>query len=188
MIDGAGHLFVMDFGLAKRQGDTGLTSHGMIVGTPRYMSPEQIRGEPATTGSDIYALGLILFELITGRPLIEGATVTAIVAEQLGRDFRAAVSSEPRIPGPVGDLLLRMIERDPGRRIGSVTEVLEAIESARHRASGDSTPTASWPLPPITSPPPGGSEPPATTPSPTPRRHQARERIRNLLDRLDKKS
>ena len=90
LVDGNGEPHVTDFGLARRvEGDKGLTQSGAIVGTPSYMPPEQARGQKGlSTAVDVYSLGAILYELLTGRPPFRGATpletVLQVVEEEAG--------------------------------------------------------------------------------------------------------
>ncbi len=122
---------LLDFGVAKPLAADApkLTKTGAVLGTPRYMAPEQAFAEPLTPATDIYSLGLLAFEMLTGRPAIKGKTQREIL--------RNAVSSEPfMLPDGVAspelcDVVEKMIERRPHARYGSVDEVQDALATFR---------------------------------------------------------
>ncbi|MBL8955826.1 MAG: protein kinase, partial [Myxococcaceae bacterium] len=123
---------VLDFGVAKvttGQNDGSQTAVGMVVGTPRYMAPEQVKAMPVDARSDIYALGLIVYELITGRPTFSGETPSLLMVKQVTE------APPPLEPGPLGSvppdleaLVFAMLEKDPARRPQSMTEVIDALD------------------------------------------------------------
>ncbi|HZN03366.1 MAG TPA: protein kinase [Candidatus Polarisedimenticolia bacterium] len=117
MIDAGGEICVMDFGLATVTGDAA-KSGGRIVGTPPYMSPEQRRGEEADPRSDLYALGIILWELLAGR----------LPSSPLDP---ASVKSD--VPRPLASILASLLAEDRGARCASATVLLAAIAEARER-------------------------------------------------------
>ena len=179
MIDGSGHVFVMDFGLAKPRDSGALTTVGAVVGTPQYMSPEQFDGRGATARSDVYALGLIHFFLLTGEHLVRGETMASMIAQHLSGSVRTRLAADPRVSEADRSLILAMLETDPQRRPTSVEALLPALESAAH--SGPS------PDPPTRTPGPGTGFVPerqASTPA-SPMRRRARERIQALLKKRD---
>ncbi len=187
MLDRSEHLFVMDFGLAKvRTGGGGLTTSGMIVGTPQYMSPEQIQGAEVDARSDIYALGLIYFFLFTGESLVRGENISSVVAQHLTTNFGPAVASHGSIPAEDRNLILRMIEKEAGRRPASLAPILESLATIDSGIDpGATSPHGSAPsaAPPLAQ---------ASTPEPAPARPAvdrkgARDRMRGLLGRIEKK-
>ncbi|HKB05563.1 MAG TPA: WD40 repeat domain-containing serine/threonine protein kinase [Gemmataceae bacterium] len=118
LIDGDGTPYVTDFGLAKKvEGDSTLTQSGAVVGTPSYMAPEQARGAKGiTTAADVYSLGAILYELLTGRPPFKGESVA-----QTLRMVEEQDPTRPRWLNPACDpdleaVALKCLEKDPGRR------------------------------------------------------------------------
>lgn len=140
-----GHPLVklVDFGFAQLIADVGGASES-FVGTPRYVSPEQCRGESATPLSDQYVMGLVLYEMITGKPAIEATDLFACLHEHQHRampqpSLRRSVPEMRTLDSIVG----KMAEKDPGSRYANMMEVLEAIGRAREALSsqGVSLPT-----------------------------------------------
>ncbi len=125
---------VLDFGIARvaGTGDARLTAQGEISGTPAYMAPEVIRGEEATPRSDIYALGLILYELLTGRPPFQTDAVMEMLALQLQErpPTLAQAAPEREIPAGLELVVARCLDKDPVRRFGSVAALREALFSS----------------------------------------------------------
>ncbi len=137
--DEANSLKLVDFGLARRQDEEQLTQTGVVIGTPAYMSPEQARAETIDARTDIFALGIIIFEAITGRnPLDKGSSILTLV--EAGSDTQ--IDSSPlvgRAPPPVIHLIRQAIAREPDRRYPSCQALLvdldrcleETVESKR---------------------------------------------------------
>jgi serine/threonine-protein kinase len=111
-IDNDGRVRLMDFGIAKAM-DLSMTRTGHQMGTPFYMAPEQIKGEPATLQTDIYAYGLLIFELFTGKRPVDGDTIErvfyAILSEAVKLEELAAAGAPPELT----DLVARMTSKDP---------------------------------------------------------------------------
>lgn len=126
---------VLDFGLAKsvesgdfRAEDPDLTGEEVILGTPRYMSPEQIRGESLTPSTDIYSLGLVLFEMLTGYKAVEGDSTMNTLARHLN-DQPIVLPEELDIPDALRETVNRMLLKDRGARIATATEAMIALET-----------------------------------------------------------
>ncbi|MBN1676306.1 MAG: transporter substrate-binding domain-containing protein [Kiritimatiellae bacterium] len=124
---------VMDFGLAKCIAGVNpdLTRTGTVIGTPQYMSPEQIKNEPVDIRSDLYSLGLILFYLVTGKPAYEGGTSVSICHDQVYTRLPDPRKVTPGLSGAVRDLILQMTRKDPAKRFQSPRDVVLAAEQAR---------------------------------------------------------
>jgi serine/threonine-protein kinase len=135
MIDAEGDVFVMDFGLARAVEDAGLTQEGTIMGTPFYMSPEQIAGEKLDERSDIFSIGLILHYCLTGEELFRADTMTAVIARHSTLQIREVVATES-LPANLQDVLVSMMERERSMRARSVKEVLERLTLRRIVALG----------------------------------------------------
>jgi serine/threonine-protein kinase len=149
---------VLDFGLAKVKADTAtpsVTSPGIVCGTPDYMSPEQGRGDPIDGRSDLYSVGVILYQLLTGRLPFEAESPTAVVMMHLTLavpDPRH-VASDREIPGQLVDVVLRALKKEADRRYQDAIEFAEALQQALLAAQ--SAPPAARPsLSPSTIPPP----------------------------------
>ncbi len=124
LLDQAGVLKVMDFGIARlAEGPSSLTEVGMVVGTPDYMSPEQMLGEQVTERSDLYSVGVVLFECLTGRlPFLASSTV-ALIAKSLREAPPDPASLNPEVPPNLGALVLRLLAKDPGERPATAREL-----------------------------------------------------------------
>jgi tetratricopeptide (TPR) repeat protein/tRNA A-37 threonylcarbamoyl transferase component Bud32 len=137
-----GRVKVLDFGLAKTTGVVDIvgtasltiarTYDGQIVGTPAYMSPEQVRAKPLDHRADIWAFGCLLFELLSGRRPFPGDTVSEALAKILERepDWKALPASTP---APVVHLIRRCLEKDPNERLAAISEARPVIAAAQKR-------------------------------------------------------
>ncbi len=127
MLDAAGQAKIMDFGIARRQ-DSTATISGSIVGTPAYMSPEQAEGKPADHRSDLYSLGLILYEIFTGKAPFKGDSVAGMILKQIRETPPPMRQLEPALPTHLKQAVVRAVEKDPAHRFQSVAEFEEALE------------------------------------------------------------
>ncbi len=127
---GSGRVKVLDFGLAQAAlGDVRLTDPGSIVGTPAYMAPEQTRGTPVDARSDLYSLGVVLFELCTGRLPFAHKEVLALLSA-LAFDAPPPVTDLcPDLPPALADLIMRLLTKEPAERPSSARAVVQAIEA-----------------------------------------------------------
>lgn len=145
MRDGRGVARLMDFGIAKQwqEGDGGgLTMAGQIVGTPEYMSPEQVRGEKLDFRSDVYALGIVVFELFTGQLPFKGDTAIATIMKQLQEPPPLEGERARGIPEPVVPVLRKAMAKDAADRYGSASDLGEALRLARAAAFAQLSPAA----------------------------------------------
>ena len=142
MIDREGNAKIMDFGIARSISTKGITGAGVMIGTPEYMSPEQVEGKEVDQRSDIYSLGIILYEMLTGRVPFEGDTPFTI-----GIKHKSEIPKDPKelnahVPSDLNRLVLKCLEKDKEKRYQSADELradLEKIEKG--------VPTTERPIP-----------------------------------------
>jgi len=128
LIDREGTAYVSDFGLAKslKAGGAGITYAGQFLGTPGYMSPEQVEGGPLDHRSDLYALGVILYEMVTGEvPFIGESTLKALFLKEPAKNPKLV---NPDLPDYLARIILRCLEREPSQRYQNAREVLNDLE------------------------------------------------------------
>jgi serine/threonine protein kinase/Tol biopolymer transport system component len=140
MIRKDGIVQIMDFGLAKLKGASRLTKEGSTVGTAGYMSPEQVQGQDADHRSDIFSLGVLLFEMLSGQPPFKGVHETAIAYEIVNVDSPPLSSIKPNIPPELDAIVLECLEKDPKERTQSASQISVDLkryrrESSKQRAS-----------------------------------------------------
>lgn len=129
-IEGEGwHPYVMDFGLAREVQAPGLTQHGLVVGSPWYMSPEQARGENQNLDrrTDVYSLGATLYELLTGKPPFEGESSVAVLWKVIDEDPEPVRKKNPTIPDDLEIIVMKCLEKDPQRRYDSAKALAEDL-------------------------------------------------------------
>ena len=129
LLDQDGVLKVMDFGIARlSERQAGLTEAGLIIGTPAYMPPEQITGEPVDRRADLYSAGAVLYECLTGRPPIEGQGVVSLFARVLTDEPAPPSSLVPGVPPGLDDLVLQLLAKHPDDRIQNAEALLERLQ------------------------------------------------------------
>jgi len=133
MIDKEGQAKIMDFGIARTPAAAGTTAEGVIIGTPEYMSPEQVDGKPVDARADIYSLGIVLFEMLIGRVPFEGETAFSIAHKHKDEAPPDPRKFNHQISGELGRLILRCLEKDREKRYQTTEEFLAdlgAVEEA----------------------------------------------------------
>src|ERR1700692_76901 len=127
MRDKHGRIVVMDFGLARSLGDTGMTQTGAIVGTLEYMSPEQALGSTLDQRSDIFSVGLIFYELLTGKAPYHADTAIASLMKRTREEARSASDVDASVPRSLSAIVSRCLEREPANRYHSSVELLQQL-------------------------------------------------------------
>ena len=145
LVTATGHVKVLDFGLAKHA-DAGvdvtinpLTSPGSALGTVAYMSPEQARGEPVDARSDLFSLGLIIYEMLTGQTALSGSTSALVFDALLNREVPPPRTRIPSLPAALDQLVTRMIAKRPGDRpqqTRMIADELRSLQRSLQSASG----------------------------------------------------
>jgi serine/threonine-protein kinase len=130
LIDGADTAYVSDFGLAKSLEDSAamMTRTGEVLGTPRYMSPEQVEGKPADHRADIYSLGLILYEMATGDVPFKGDSAFQVMYQRVTQRPKSPKEVNPDLPDYLERIILRCLERDTDLRYQQARDVLSDLE------------------------------------------------------------
>jgi serine/threonine-protein kinase len=124
---------IVDFGAALIVGGSRLTRQGVVFGTPHYMSPEQAAGKPVDHRVDIYALGVILYEMVTGHVPFEGDTYMGVLTQHMFATPKPPSQAVPELDGKLGAIeavVLRALEKDPSARYATMREASEAITQA----------------------------------------------------------
>ena len=127
IIEAAGGLKIMDFGIARLQEERGMTAEGTVVGTPDYMSPEQARGIALDFRSDIYSTGVVLYEVFTGTLPFDGDTPLAVVLKHIQENPPSPQARNPKIDPKVSQIILKCMQKDPKERYQSVNDLYEAL-------------------------------------------------------------
>ncbi len=131
MVENDGDIKLIDFGVALLEGARRVTWRGLTgtVGTPDYMSPEQIKGERGAAGSDIYATGVILYEMLSGHPPFEGENVFAVMNQHATQDPPSILLSRPDLSPELATVIMKAIRRDPEKRFKSMREMESALQN-----------------------------------------------------------
>jgi tetratricopeptide (TPR) repeat protein/predicted Ser/Thr protein kinase len=158
MVEESGRIVVMDFGIARSmEGTGGQTSTGALLGTPAYMSPEQAKGEKVDTRSDLFSLGIIFYELLTGVAPYESETMVGLLLKRIQERPIPPVERDPEIPQGLSDVVLKCLAVDLTQRYQTAHEVLQdltawqgAPDTFRTVAGTLAMPTVTQPSGPVT--------------------------------------
>jgi tetratricopeptide (TPR) repeat protein/predicted Ser/Thr protein kinase len=131
LIDKDERAYITDFGVARSLGATGLTHSGVIIGTPEYLSPEQARGETVDARSDLYAVGLILYEMLTGVLPFSAGTPAETVMQRIVRQPPSLANARPDLPGWLPAFTDRLLKLNTAHRFQTARDALRALETRK---------------------------------------------------------
>jgi len=129
-----GRVKIGDFGLARGVNAATLTAVGTVLGSVRYLSPEQAQGRPASAASDVYSAGILAYEMLTGLPPFDGATPVAVALQHIEAAPLPPTRANPRLPAALDTVLLKALAKDPRQRYQSAMELANAVATATEPA------------------------------------------------------
>ena len=130
LLSADGAVKIADFGIARPVASN-LTRVGVLMGTPHYMAPEQVRGEEVTAQTDLFSLGVMLFQMITGKKPFSGPDVASILYNIVNDPSPVVLDLRPEVPVPVAHFIERMMARDPRKRYASATDAMKELHRLR---------------------------------------------------------
>jgi len=148
IVDGEGKAVVTDFGIA-RAGVSDITQTGSVMGTPHYLSPEQAQGHDVTSVSDLYSIGVILYEALTGRVPFEGESAVAVAMKQVSQTPQRPSSINPQVSPALDAVVMRALEKELGNRFQSADAFIAALDAALKDPGVSRDTAAMAPLPPV---------------------------------------
>ena len=126
---------ILDFGLVRHGGDSLRTIDGAVLGTPRYMSPEQARGEKADSSSDLFSLGAVLYQMLSGHQAFEGETLYSLLISVSNADYAPIEQKNPRLDQSAVQLVNELLAKEPANRPSSAFDVVSRLDSLINQAS-----------------------------------------------------
>ncbi len=170
MLTPQGVVKLMDFGIARASTDVGMTVTGTTMGSLDYMSPEQVKAEPTDARSDLYSVGVSLYEMVTGHRMFSATSSYSVMEAHVKEVPRAPIEVQPNLPKALSDIIMIAVNKDPGQRF----QTADAFRNALSQVGGSSAATAVGAAPPVqpmaASTPPPVAQPmmPSATPAPQP--------------------
>jgi serine/threonine-protein kinase len=152
IVDPDGKAMVTDFGIA-RAGVSEITQAGSVMGTPHYLSPEQAQGHDVTPVSDLYSIGVILYEALAGRVPFEGESAVAVAMKQVAQTPQRPSSINPQVSPALDAVVMRALEKEPGQRFQSADAFIAALDAALKDPGAGGGTAAFAALPPVVAEP-----------------------------------
>ena len=152
IVDGDGKAVVTDFGIA-RAGVSDITQTGSVMGTPHYLSPEQAQGQEVTSVSDLYSIGVMLYEALTGRVPFEGESAVAVAMKQVSETPLRPSSINAQVSPALDAAAMRALAKEPGERFQSADAFIAALDAAIKEPALTGATAAFAPLPPVVAAP-----------------------------------
>jgi eukaryotic-like serine/threonine-protein kinase len=147
LLDASGQVKVSDFGIARAARATTLTRPGMVLGSANYVAPEQAQGNPVAPAADLYSLGCVLFEAVTGSTPYQGPNAVAIATQHVSADVPDPRGLVPDLPAEAAELVMRSLRKDPAARFASGSAMADALAAvaAQGQAPRRDDPTVAMP-------------------------------------------
>ncbi len=140
LFDEDGNAIITDFGIATARFHGRLTATGRAMGTPHYMSPEQAMGKLVDGRSDIYAIGILLYEALVGQPPFDAADAFSVSYKQVHDNAVPPSTANPRVPGPLSDIVIKCLAKAPSARYARGNELADALIGFLRSTADGSTP------------------------------------------------
>src|SRR5579885_1107559 len=148
LADGGVWVKLTDFGIVRVAEDAGLTNSGIVLGTADYLSPEQARGETLTASSDLYSLGVVMFEMVAGRPPFVGPTAVSIAMQHASTYPPPLHQFNPNVPPALEQIINRALEKEPGDRFASAAEMQQALRQCAPELQAQARANSTTPISP----------------------------------------
>jgi serine/threonine-protein kinase len=138
LIDAKGEVKLMDFGIARvaeAAEATAMTQQGMIVGTPHYMSPEQVQGKQLDARSDVYSMGVLMYEMLVGRRPFESSSLTGVLTAHITENAKPPIELRPDVGREVNAIVMKCLAKDPKERYADAGALLADLDAMQFRSA-----------------------------------------------------
>ncbi|HEX6179386.1 MAG TPA: serine/threonine-protein kinase, partial [Thermoanaerobaculia bacterium] len=136
LIDAKGEVKLMDFGIARvAESPEAMTQAGLIVGTPHYMSPEQVRGDQLDSRSDVYSMGVLMYEMLAGKRPFESSSLTGVLTAHITENPRPLIEVRPEVGQRINEIIMRCLVKDPKQRYADAGALLADLDRVQAPAA-----------------------------------------------------